>query len=410
MLQASIGKFSGTSQVGTGNIYSKRFNFGQKLLGSRSPHCCMGNVWVATNSANQLIDKYINTTQEIVCINSIGENILQRLNGCDFDSDTVLLTDNNILLNSAIKNYDKWLVPTNLVEAKKIQRHYTKKDLADLDVKTSVNKIGEIINLSQKLNSILWHKLNNGATFEDVSEIYVDICQLSVMSNIEIDKAKKEFDISNTEELAKISEKYKYDENGVRTEPMFLGVIAKRKAKHEKYKNCFNKKKVYVPFDTSMDYLEEELIKFRRNKMSSDYIKFSDIINFDGFNAQHVWYPQIHKIIELVRESNHTIKQIWKSDNTEETSAKNRLTIDIKENITHIFNRLKIGLSSMLYLLNLIEKKEYSDIKGQIFLLLFNNQNLEFFKLLKLSKGKISTISYSEDGELELYGIKFIYN
>lgn len=297
-----------------------------------------------------------------------------------------------------------------MVEAKKIQRHYTKKDLADLDVKTSVNKIGEIINLSQKLNSILWHKLNNGATFEDVSEIYVDICQLSVMSNIEIDKAKKEFDISNTEELAKISEKYKYDENGVRTEPKFLGIIAKIKAKHEKYKNCFNKKKVYVPFDTSMDYLEEELIKFRRDKMISEYINFSDIINFDGFNAQHVWYPQIHKIIGLVRESNHAIKQIWKSDNTEETSAKNRLTIDIKENITHIFNRLKIGLSSMLYLLNLIEKKEYSDIKGQIFLLLFNNQNLEFFKLLKLSKGKISTISYSEDGELELYGIKFIYN
>lgn len=83
MLQASIGKFNGMSQIGIGNIYSKRFSFEKKLLGSRSPHCCMGNVWVMTNSANQLIDKYINATQEIICMNSIGENILHRLNGCD---------------------------------------------------------------------------------------------------------------------------------------------------------------------------------------------------------------------------------------------------------------------------------------------------------------------------------------
>ena len=71
-----------------------------------------------------------------------------------------------------------------MVEAKKIKRHYTFNDLTDLDIKTSENKIGEIINLAQVLTSIMWDKINNGASFESVQPIYTDICQLSVMSNM----------------------------------------------------------------------------------------------------------------------------------------------------------------------------------------------------------------------------------
>ena len=56
----------------------------------------------------------------------------------------VMLTDNPILIGAAQKNYDKFLVPTSLVDAKKVVRHYTKEEQADLDIKTSVNKIGEI--------------------------------------------------------------------------------------------------------------------------------------------------------------------------------------------------------------------------------------------------------------------------
>ncbi len=62
----------------------------------------------------------------------------------DYDSDTILLTDNNLLVETARKHYDEFKVPTSLVSAKKTVRHYTDDDKADLDVKTSVNKIGEI--------------------------------------------------------------------------------------------------------------------------------------------------------------------------------------------------------------------------------------------------------------------------
>ena len=83
MLLASIGKFDGTSQLGKGNIHTKRFEFGKTILGSRSPHVTMGNVMLATNAANIECDKYMNLTPQIVCMNAIEENTSERLSGSD---------------------------------------------------------------------------------------------------------------------------------------------------------------------------------------------------------------------------------------------------------------------------------------------------------------------------------------
>ena len=102
MLQQSIGRFCGASQLGVGKIHTHRFPYGQQVLGVRSPHITMGNIWLPVNQENTEIDRYFLITDEIVCINSIGENTLQRLSGCDFDSDTVLLTDHPILILSLI--------------------------------------------------------------------------------------------------------------------------------------------------------------------------------------------------------------------------------------------------------------------------------------------------------------------
>ena len=147
----------------------------------------VGNVLLCNNVASKDIDRYFNLTEEIVCINSINENILQRLSGADFDSDTMLLTNDPLLIKAAERNYHRFKVSTNLVESKKTPRFYTPEQQADLDIKTSVNKIGEIVNLSQELQTLMWHKLNNGASFDEIKELYYDTCQLNAMSNIEID-------------------------------------------------------------------------------------------------------------------------------------------------------------------------------------------------------------------------------
>ena len=81
MLLQSIGRFNGESDLGVGNIHNVRFEYGKKLLGSRSPHICAGNILLANNVASENIDKYFYLTEEIVCVNSIGENLLEKLNG-----------------------------------------------------------------------------------------------------------------------------------------------------------------------------------------------------------------------------------------------------------------------------------------------------------------------------------------
>ncbi len=83
MLQAAIGTFQGESMIGTGNIHSTRFEYDRTLIGSRSPHVTASCVWLPHNTANELIDQYINLTPQIVCINSIGEPTLSRLSGAD---------------------------------------------------------------------------------------------------------------------------------------------------------------------------------------------------------------------------------------------------------------------------------------------------------------------------------------
>lgn len=98
----------------------------------------------------------------------------------------MLLTNNKLLIDAAEKNYNNFAIPTSRVSASKRKRYYNNADKCDLDIRTSVNKIGEIVNLSQELNTLFWDKINSGETFEDNKELYDDIVKLAILSNVEI--------------------------------------------------------------------------------------------------------------------------------------------------------------------------------------------------------------------------------
>lgn len=83
MLLQSIGNFNGDSVLSIGTVHNTRYEYGTTILGSRSPHVTIGNVLLAKNVENKLIDRYFNLTNNIICINAINENILERLSGAD---------------------------------------------------------------------------------------------------------------------------------------------------------------------------------------------------------------------------------------------------------------------------------------------------------------------------------------
>lgn len=408
MLLQSIGNFDGLSILEPGTVHNTRYSYGREILGSRSPHVTIGNILITKNVECEIIDRYFNLTPNIICINSIGENILERLSGADFDSDTLLITDNKILIDSAKKNYHIFKVPTRNINPPKSKRHYTPTDLADLDDKTSNNKIGEIVNLSQELNSLLWDMVSKSKQsveeqYEQIKEIYYDVCQLDVMSNIEIDKAKKEYPVDTTRELKRMRKKYENlltASDGRKRTPYFLGFIAETK----NYKNV--DRKDYQKYNTSMDYLHNCINQNRSGKsMGSGFLSIADIFKPKDYDKDLVNKKQVTKIIHMTDETSNYIKMVSCNPSFYEDCCyyRNRARLELLYDI----NRIKINQHTMYRLLKNLDGKNNSSIKNLLFYILFNYKNDILISILN-QYDKVSTFLYEdENGEIDVYGTKF---
>lgn len=395
MLQHSIGRFSGESILGVGNVHSKRFEYGERLLGSRSPHVCVGNILLTNNVACEEIDKYFNLTEEIVCINSINENILQRLSGADFDSDTMLLTNHPLLVSAAERNYDRFKVSTSLIESVKSKRYYTPEQQADLDIKTSVNKIGEIVNLSQEIQTLMWHMLNNGKSWDNVKSLYYDACQLNAMSGAEIDMAKKEFDINNEKELQLIRERHiRRDAEGRMIKPYFFGHV-------DRTKGYYNEdKKSYMKHDTSMDYLREILENYKFY-MTADK-PLSSILFCEGYNHNYPDWRHINQTIYNIDHFKRTSYYIW--GGYAEDSDKYKLYLDAENDLIKSINKITMNRFTVYKLIPRMEAEGLTEFSLRI---LFNIGNDAAFDLIKRSQQNISTLEEVVDGDIVLYNKKY---
>lgn len=406
LLEQSIGRFAGKSEIGVGNIHSHRFDYGKTILGSRSPHVTMGNILLAKNVFNRDIDKYFNMTNEIVYINSIGENTLQRLSGADMDSDTMLLTDNEILVKTAEKNYARYLVPTNCVSAQKTKRHYNSTDKADLDVKTSINKIGEIVNLSQQLNSLYWEWLNNGKTSNECNELYQDICKLDVLSGVEIDKAKKEFTIDSAKEIDYLKRKYHLEEDGKTLKPMFFKMITTENG------YVLPADTMYRYFETPMDYLQKIIASanYRQARLSNkDLIPFMDIIKKPTKKSGS--YNVIRdKIIETIKSYKMKITETYIGYDRKDKIGKmlvQEVVSQLKQQCEMIISNMSSHEYLMYLVLKEIEKKENRSIRNLMFEIMFCKPDETFMKMILESKDTVYMLEESESGDEKYYDFSF---
>ena len=378
MLQHAIGTFKGDSVIGAGNVVSKRFGK-EELLVCRSPHITMGNIYITNNTVNELINTYMNFTTEIIGINSINENTLQRLQGCDFDSDTALITNNDILITAAKKYYKKFKVPYNAVEAESNPKAYTMDNLAELDHKTSKNLIGEIVNLSQLLNSIYWHRMNEKAPYQELANIYMDICTLSVMSGIEIDKAKKVFTIDSEKELDKIRSKYA----GMYF-PEFFRYIDKLKSSKKKIKSKRLENGYYKKYNCSMDRLYGKIINKNLAvcKADGDIIKI--IMKYS--DKRRIDKEQAGMIIEACINRLNANEAISKEDGESKIQMKQIKDMDLFEAFEHICQK-KISINTIRYCVAEFKKMEKGNSLTEYMLLGLLNCK-ENKAILALSKRK----------------------
>lgn len=316
----------------------------------------------------------------------------------------MLITDNELLIKAAKENYDKFLVPTNFVESVKSQRFYTPEQQADLDIKTSVNKIGEIINLSQELQSLMWEELNSGKSFEDVRELYYDICQLDVMSNLEIDRAKKEFPVENATELDRLRDKWKRtDEKGRAIKPYFFGFVAMNKGFYN------NEKKNYMHHHTAMDYLEELIDKYRSPVDRGKKIPLTNIISFPDYDDDKARYVQIQVIIDAIREFEKYSKQLWSEANADVDPGIKYQDYNQKRNdlVELIDKKYDITSHTLYALLRQLELDKNKDIKSYLVDIFFSIKKSEAFKFIKQSHTPVAMLELNPAGEIRLYDLKF---
>lgn len=402
MLQASIGKFNGISQIGIGNIYSTRFNFNKTLLGSRSPHICAGNILLTENKHNDLIKMYFNFTPQIVAVNAIGENIQQRLNGCDYDSDSILLTDNSVLIKAARKNQGRFLVPTANLPSLKINRTYHPEQQTELDIKTSVNKIGEIVNLSQELNTALWQNIYEGVSEKENRALYGDICTLAVLSGVEIDAAKREYTINTTEEIKRIKNKYSFKDTKIEKniKPYFFKFISQYKGL------CDTNKNDYRFSHCTMDILEKVINKFSLYTDIEPPLKLSGVLVQNQYDSKKIKYEQIKKIILIMRKTRTDINNIWHSLCNEKDDTKIvkwQQTEELRLKASALIYKIKLSDATMYRLLQLIDQPEYSDISRSLFNILFSYPDKRFLSFLKQSRSTVGTLKRSKSGNIKLF-------
>lgn len=443
MLKMSIGQFDGSSIIEKDTVHCEMFESGKELLGSRSPHVTIGNILVTRNVIRPEIARYMNPTNEIVYVNSIRENLLERLSGADFDSDTMLLTDNEILVAAAKRNYDNFPVPTKLVESAKRNRRYTNREKADLDIKTSVNKIGEIINLSQELNSILWDRINKGASIDDVMELYCDISQLDVMSNLEIDSAKRENPANNTRELQLLKKKYDVrDKKNRHVRPLFFKYIDGYKGyrddyhvyveqddefqklfKTDKYKDAQTIKKEsanniviergrmsYLKHETSMDYLQKCINRFYvpRDKEANHGLSYM-LVPISATKGEYQKDVE-RQIVEIAREAKKEINSIWESTSPNK-KTKRELAYEVQVKCSAALQEIQINEKTMRRLLGKLED-EYSDVTRFLFFSLLEQVRgfmlSGFHQIIQKSVSPVSILREDVDGDIQIYDFHYL--
>lgn len=189
--------------------YCKYFPHNKYLIATRSPHIYFGNVICLHNTYHEWFDRYMRLSDNIVVINSIESDIMHRANGMDFDSDTLLISSNEILVEKAKYCEEKFPTPICMVEPKSKERYYCMEDFIDCDKVIANAKIGEIVDLSQLLESYYFDVLYDSSIDEEKKEnvlLYLrnEISKLASISGCEIDRAKREYPIDTDAELRKI--------------------------------------------------------------------------------------------------------------------------------------------------------------------------------------------------------------
>lgn len=289
--------------------YTSKFNDGEKLAAFRSPHNAPNNIVHLENVYSDYIKKYFSDLGDnVIIINGIRTDVQQRLNGQDLDSDSVYVTNQKDIVDLAKKAYLEYPTIVNAIQA---ENSDYKKDMEsyaemDNDISSSQYAIGRASNIAQLALSYYFHDGSNNQELEDV----FIIC--SVLAQVAIDSAKRNFNINVNKELTRIANLECMKHNP--KYPRFYAKIQKLKQRKSKKKRIIIDEKDIGDFNCPMDIIyriiDEDVIDLRKYKsLNTSTVNFKKIFDYKLERVKNRDRKQHKKIISIVNEYDEAIKK-----------------------------------------------------------------------------------------------------
>lgn len=324
MLWAAIGKLKemkDKSELKGWQVHTKLFDYGDELVGFRSPHNSPANTMVLNNVDSDFYNKYFDLSKNILVINGTDVPIQDKANGCDMDGDTFAVFKNDDTLLKLAKDAQRYRVPVLNVVSKPNEYKLTNVDMATVDTALAKSQrlIGQVTNSAQLLLSVYWNGNKDKKLMDKID-------RLVSLSTVAIDLAKKNVDIKIESEINHCLNGLKYKQTKVKGEkgesikvdaiPLFF-----------KYVKSDEKKKYHhTKYDTPMDLLIKEMDNLPPAKGKSN-IEFGDlVIEMDdlplteGDKKREADRKQEKNIIDAVVITQDKIESIYADGNDEDES------------------------------------------------------------------------------------------
>lgn len=255
----------------------------------------------------------------------------------------------------------------------------------------------------------MWDRIHHGQSVEDCNELYEDICKLAVLSNVEIDRAKKEFVINSAAEISILKEKYKITDDHKMVKPMFFKMICLENG----YK--LSDRIIYKYFDTPMDYLQEIVSKYNFYKsrgIKKEVVPFIDIVKEPSTNyKQGFYYKKRDDIIEKIRQAKNETKFLFIDYDTkgdDEKAVILQKAAELKAECVEAIDAMSEVQAVMYLTLKELDNPANKDLRRFIFDVLFSKPNKAFFKMIYESKENIfSLLETDADPDYLFYGLMF---
>lgn len=230
------------------------------------------------------------------------------------------------------------------------------------------------------------------------------------------DKAKKEFEIDNSVELNRIRDKYAEQlttEDNKKILPNFFAWISRQKGYYDP------QHKAYLYHDTSMDYLQTIVRKFKtKARIEEPTSKLIDVFDSSKYDSRRVNHKQVSHIMKYVMWYATQVSLLFDNSYYAEEENINERDMNrfdkyqlLQNELIEQVNQYKIGYSTMMFIIKQFEKKEYYRYRNILLPLLFTLCRESFIQAVAESRDSIDVLV---EGGVDLFlydfGFKVVKN